>query len=117
MIKKLLVGISIALCLGVAQAKCIANDPWTGADKRDHLAFGAGIATMATLMTNNEAYGFAAGSLAGIAKEAYDARGNGTCSLQDALVTIGGAYLGSKIGGVLLIPQRSGVQVSYVKTF
>ena len=81
-----------------AHAKCDANDRWTGVDKGMHFVAGGAIAMGVTAQTGSETKGFLAGAGVGILKEIADSRGSGHCSLQDAVVTALGAYVGAKAG-------------------
>lgn len=91
--------IAIAAALVIAtpltHAKCIGNDAWRGPDKTKHFAVGVAMGSAGVLAFNepHKAFLFAAG--VGLAKEAYDSRGRGTCSLQDFAVTALGAAAGA----------------------
>lgn len=99
------------------QARCITNDRWTGPDKVQHLAIGAGISWVGTLHTKDPMKGFYWGAAAGIAKELLDADGSGTCSLQDAAVTVVGAAIGAYTGGLVVTYLKGRVTVAYATSF
>lgn len=115
----LLIAALMAACASAnaIERKCTTSDLWRGPDKTKHALGGAAIASAVTLATQEPHYGFAAGVLAALAKEARDRRGHGTCSLQDAAVTIAGAAAGAYGTAWLILPQRKGFQVAFVKTF
>jgi uncharacterized protein YfiM (DUF2279 family) len=96
-----------------AHAGCDANDRWTGQDKTKHFAVGGAIAMGVTAYTGNETHGFVAGSAIGILKEVSDSRGRGHCSLQDAVVTALGAYVGSKAGRFVFERRNGTTFVGY----
>jgi uncharacterized protein YfiM (DUF2279 family) len=96
-----------------AHAGCDANDRWTGQDKAKHFAVGGAIAMGVTAYTGNETHGFVAGSAIGILKEVSDSRGRGHCSLQDAVVTALGAYVGSKAGRFVFERRNGTTFVGY----
>jgi uncharacterized protein YfiM (DUF2279 family) len=96
-----------------AYPKCITNDKWMGADKTKHLAVGAGIGAMSMLIFNDPEYAFFAGAAIGVAKEVYDSRGKGTCSLQDAAVTAIGAAGGAYGVWWILSPNYVGVSINF----
>lgn len=96
---------------------CIKNDAWTGPDKTKHAVGGAAIASAVTLATRNPHAGFAAGVAVALAKEAYDRRGHGTCSFQDAAVTVAGAAAGAYGTAWIFLPKKDGLSVAYSKAF
>ena len=76
-------------------APCTAKDAWTGRDKALHLKAGLAIGAAGTLVFDSPRTGMLLGVGAGLAKEVYDRRGGGTCSLQDFAVTAVGAAAGA----------------------
>lgn len=82
-----------------------AADEWTGRDKELHFAGGAAIAAAVTLATADQNTGFLVGVGVGVAKEVYDATGHGTPSGKDLIVTILGAYIGSRAAGWVITPR------------
>jgi len=109
----------IALIFGssILWAKCITNDTMRGWDKKAHFAGGAVIATVATMHTGDPWKGFWVGTAVGVAKEALDATGVGTCSLQDALATTAGAALGAWTGGLIVTRVQGRTVVAYATEF
>jgi len=110
----------LVLCIftaAPAAAKCLTRDAWTGYDKNQHFAIGAAFGMGGTLHAGNRWHGFALGAGVGLLKELADSDGRGTCSLQDAAVTILGAAVGAQLGGVMFEFQRGRVGVRYHTTF
>lgn len=107
----------LALLCSPVYAKCIASDAWTGRDKKQHLMVGAFAGTAGTMVFKDPHKGFLLGAGIGLAKELYDARGNGTCSFQDFAVTALGAAGGAYGTAWLVLPRKNGLFVGYVKTF
>ena len=69
-----------------------------------------------TLVLGSPHKGFVFGAGAGAGVEAYSAvSGRGVCTLQDALVTAAGAAVGAYGTGWLVLPQRGGLFVGFVK--
>lgn len=113
-----LIAILLAALLAMpAQARCITNDAWRGADKRAHMGIGAVAGMAGTLQSGNRWHGFAWGAGIGALKELADADGSGTCSLQDFAVTAIGAAIGAQIGGLMFDLRRDRIGVSYRTTF
>lgn len=99
-----------------AYAKCTSHDSWTSPDKALHFAMGAGVGTYVAA-DHGFWYGFGAGALAGLGKEALDsASGSGTCSLQDFAVTAIGAAVGAGFG-VYLSHRGNTTTIGLVKQF
>lgn len=111
--------IAIAACAATsAQAKCIANDSWRGFDKGEHAIAGAAIAAVWTFQTRDPWKGFAAGVIVAALKEATDAAGGGTCSVQDFAVTVAAAALGAAGSGwALKFTDRKTPVLAYSTTF
>lgn len=109
----------VAACTsaGAIERKCRTDDLWRGPDKTKHLIGGAAIASAVTLATKEPHYGFAAGVAVAAAKEAWDRRGNGTCSFQDFAVTVGGAAAGAYGTALLILPKKGGASVVYARAF
>ena len=83
------------------------------ADKQKHFAVGAGIAALATVISQDRAAGVGAAVVAGIAKELYDRRHGGRFSTADVLWTVAGGVAGAYIGGLIITPRS----VSYSWAF
>lgn len=112
MIKKLFLIVSLATTVNFAHA-----DEWTGSDKNKHFIAGAVAASAITYYTKDETRGFMYGAAIGLAKEIYDAAGNGDPSFKDFAVTALGAFVGAKITGLYIVPQKDGVFVGYNTKF
>lgn len=110
---------AIAACAAIsAHAKCITNDSWRGFDKGEHAIAGAAIAAGWTFQTRDPWKGFAAGVIVAALKEATDAAGGGTCSVQDFAVTVAGAALGAAGSGwALKLTDRKTPILAYNTTF
>lgn len=102
----------LTLCIPLLCTTATA-DEWTGRDKNLHFAGGAAIAAAVTLATADPTTGFLVGAGVGVVKEVYDATGHGTPSGKDLIVTILGAYVGSRAAGWVITP----VSVSYAWRF
>jgi uncharacterized protein YfiM (DUF2279 family) len=98
---------------GIASARCITNDSWTGVDKNKHLAVGAAIGSVATLVFKDADNAFLTGVAVGLAKEIYDSRGHGTCSAQDFAVTALGAAAGAYGTAWIISPKFVGVNIRF----
>lgn len=115
-----MVALSVILGLCMASsvmARCVANDAWTGRDKALHLAAGAAAGSAGTLVFKDPHKGFLLGVGIGLAKEVWDSQhaDRHTCSLQDFAVTAAGAAAGAYGTAWLVLPQRQGVVVAYVR--
>ncbi len=77
-------------------------DDWTGEDKKLHAIGGGVIALAMTAQTGSAWAGFKYGCGAGLAKEAFDATGQGEVSAKDLIVTCLGAGVGAGSGFVLV---------------
>lgn len=108
--------LSLALC-GPVFAKCTSKDAWTGPDKNKHLVAGVAMGSAGTLVFKDAHKGFLLGVGVGLAKEVYDSRGNGTCSVQDFAVTALGAAAGAYGTAWLVLPKNNGVFVGYATRF
>lgn len=65
------------------------------------------------MATDSELYGFLAGASVGAAKEIYDMRSKGhTASFKDFAATAAGAFIGAKIGGLVITPNSVTYSVS-----
>lgn len=106
----------LASALLVASVSSYA-DEWTGADKSKHFLAGVAVSSIATAVAKDELHGFLAGSAVGVAKEIYDSTGAGQASLKDLAWTVAGAYLGAKLGGVIIAPTPKGLQIGLVRQF
>ena len=80
-------------------------DQWTGQDKLKHIAAGAAISSEITVVSGSETVGFCEGVGAGARKEFLDAGGTGQASFKDFAATALGAYVGAKIGGLVITPK------------
>ena len=97
--------------------RCTVHDSWHGPDKTEHLLIGAAAGMAGAFQFESFWHGVAAGALVGVTKEALDATGLGTCSLQDALVTVAGGVLGAATGGVMLTYSAGKTTVWVVRSF
>ena len=111
----------VASCMPLdANAKCTANDAWRGPDKTQHAQGGALAGFVGSMNNGSFAEGVAWAAIVGAGKEALDATGSGTCSLQDFLVTVAGGALGAGLGKGLYLtfdPRAKSAQISYTLTF
>lgn len=92
-----IVAITMLAC-SAAQA-----DEWNGEDKNLHALGGGVIALAMTAQTGNAYTGFKYGCGAGVAKELFDATGQGEVSAKDLLITCLGASVGAG-SGLILVP-------------
>ena len=111
--KKILIGLTIALAATAASAGCTASDSWKGPDKTKHAITGAVVGSVGTLVFKDAKNGFLAGVAVAAAKEAYDATGKGTCSFQDFAVTAGAAYAAAYGTAWIITPRYVGVSVRF----
>jgi len=90
-------------------------DSWTGKDKAQHFEGGAITGAVGTLVFKDANKGFALGTAVGLLKEVYDVahRDKHTPSAKDFAVTVFGAYLGSRVAGLVVTPNR----VTYARQF
>lgn len=116
-IKHLIVAAALSAAVSSPHARCIANDSWRGADKSKHAAVGAAVGWIVTLQTGKVADGVLWSAVAGVGKELLDSDGSGTCSLQDAAVTVLGGVIGAYTGGLVVTHTRGRTVVSYSTTF
>ena len=110
----LAVAIIASCAAGTADAKCRANDSWSGPDKIQHAQAGALIGFVGTMNNGSQLEGIGWAALAAGGKELIDATGTGDCSAQDFAVTVAGGIIGSFVGkGVYLTfdPRAKSVQV------
>ena len=113
MTKRIPTVLALSVAVSAAGAKCIANDAWTGPDKVKHFGAGAAAGAAGTLVFKDARKGLLLGVAVGAAKEVYDTRGHGTCSLQDFAVTALGAAAGA-YGTAWIVTPRF---VGYARTF
>jgi len=110
----------ILIAAFLASAACQAHDSWTTEDKRAHFALMAGVAAAGTTVAQgNEWAGFGAAVLLGAAKEGYDAfhRPKHDPSWKDFGADVAGAYVGAKVGGLIIMPKGHGFTLSLVRKF
>lgn len=98
-----------ALALAALTMPAQADD-WTGPDKTKHFVLSAGLSAAVTVATKNEWAGVGAALAVGVAKEVYDYRHRDrhTPSAKDLIAGVAGGYVGAKLGGLVVIPQRGG---------
>lgn len=88
-----------------------AQDSWTGPDKAKHAAVSAALGAGASLIVDNDAQAVALALVPGLAKELHDARPGGTgFSVKDMAANAVGAYVGVKLGGLIIRPRFVGFQ-------
>lgn len=94
-------------------------DSFRSSDKMQHAAFSFVFAAGATAGTRDATTGFLLGMTPGLLKEYRDYRtGAGSCSGKDLVANAVGAALGAYVvRGLVLIPERSGVKISYYTLF
>lgn len=118
--KKFITMLILVLSALSVNAKCIANDSWTGPDKNKHALVGAAIGGVSTMILKDPKQAIWVTTGVAAAKELYDATGRGTCSLQDFTVTVlagaaaaGGTHwiIAPKLG------NDKGVFIGYVGQF
>ena len=115
--KKLVIALTLCVALG-ASARCITNDRWSGDDKQLHAIAGLGVGLAATYATRDPWAGFWIATGVALAKEALDASGSGTCSAQDAIVTIAAGALGAAgAGWHIRLTERGTAQVAFSRSF
>jgi putative lipoprotein len=84
-------------------------DSWTGRDKPKHLAACAAIAGAAVAVGLTERQAMGAALAVGLAKELHDKRPGGTgFSWRDMAANAAGAYIGAKVGGLVIRPNFIG---------
>lgn len=125
--KKLVLAVALSISALSAQAVrvengiyngCRINDAWSGPDKTKHVIAGGAVGAAVTAATKEPLYGLGATVLVAGAKEAWDRRGNGTCSLQDFTVTVAAGALASYGVKWLIMPNpKGGVVGMYSTTF
>ncbi|CAK0757910.1 putative lipoprotein [Gammaproteobacteria bacterium] len=96
-----------------------ADDQWRGQDKVKHVSVSALIAGAVTVVQRDELQGFLASAAVGVAKEAYDYkhRDTQTASWKDFGADLIGAYFGTKLGGLLILPEGKGLTIGFVREF
>lgn len=114
MIRKMALILLFPFCV---QAKCVANDKWNTPDKVEHFAAGMLISGYTGAHTESPMKGFLWGAGFGLAKEALDSTGLGTCSLQDFLATTAGAAFGAAGVKWFILPAQKGVVVGFAGEF
>lgn len=107
----------IAAALGAFGAHSAKADGWTGEDKTAHALGGGVIAIAMTVQTGSAMKGFAWGCGAGVAKEAFDATGQGYVSGKDLVVTCLAAAAGAGVGRFFIAPTNGGVKVAAALKF
>lgn len=106
-----------ALILTVSMGSSRA-DEWTGPDKERHALAGALVGAGATLVFKNELHGVLAAAAVGAGKELWDATSKrGHPSFKDFAVTALGGVIGARVSGLLVLPARDGLYVSYRQAF
>lgn len=115
--KKILMILILAIASFGASAKCISNDSWKGPDKVKHALVGGAVGSAVTLATESAEYGVLATVFVAGAKEIYDSKGNGTCSLQDFAVTVAAGAAAAYGTKWLIVPVKNGVFVTYNSKF
>lgn len=96
-------------------AACTTADSWTGPDKNKHVLAGVAIGSAGTLVFKDPHKGFLLGAAVGVAKEIYDRKHGGTCSLQDGVMTALGAAAGAYGTAWIIAPRKNGVFVGFSK--
>jgi putative lipoprotein len=108
---RILFAVALLLCHIGAQAQ----DTWSGKDKQLH--FGVSLALGAAarqLAPNNELAAFGAAMVPGLVKELIDKSQEGNhFSAKDLVANALGAYVGVKVGGLLIQHNR----ITYTKEF
>jgi uncharacterized protein YfiM (DUF2279 family) len=103
----------VAICAAVScqpahAGGCTAKDKWSGPDKTLHFGGGAAAGFIGALHNDDYWQGVRVSGYVAVGKEALDALGGGTCSLQDALATIAGGMIGAGLGiGVSLLRDKA----------
>lgn len=107
------------LAAAPALAGCTAKDSWRGPDKIEHFALGAGVGMASTLANDGDFWtGVKWASAVAVGKEALDATGLGTCTLQDAVTTIVGGVVGASLGvGLSVMRERDKTTVTVSMKF
>ena len=107
--KKLITTLLLSLTVLGASAACRTNDSWTSPDKPKHFVAGAAVGAAGTLYFKEPFKGFLLGSAAGIGLEAFSAAtGRGTCTVQDAAVSVLGAAAGAYGTAWIILPNFIG---------
>jgi uncharacterized protein YfiM (DUF2279 family) len=96
--------LAIATLLAASSAYA---DEWTGNDKTQHAIGGAAIGAAITLATKSPAWGCAAATAVGAAKEIYDDRHSSkhTPSWKDFAVTAAAGCVASGLTGLVITPR------------
>lgn len=110
---------AIILMVGSAQARCISNDAWRGEDKLFHFVAGSTISLAVGSQYRNPSIGFYSGVAAGAIKELHDMHyyHRNTCSLQDFVVTVIGAGLGSYASKWSIQARDNGLVINFNTEF
>lgn len=97
----------------------VLADSWQGRDKDLHAITGAAFGAAVTLALKSPAYGCAAATGAGLAKEIYDSQNKHrhTASFKDFAVTAVAGCAAAKLAGFAIVPRQNGVLVSYKLEF
>lgn len=117
MTKTHIIATLIAATLGAFCAHGAKADEWTGEDKTAHAIGGGTIALAMTAQTGSAMKGFAWGCGAGVAKEAFDAAGQGQVSGKDLVVTCLAAAAGAGAGRFFVAPTNGGARVTMALKF
>lgn len=111
--------LALVLCASPdGRARCISNDAWRGDDKQLHAIVGAAVGAAGAYGTRDPWAGFWLATGVALAKEALDASGGGTCSAQDAVVTIAAGALGAAAAGWhIRLTERGAAQLAFSRRF
>ena len=74
-------------------------------DKQKHATVGAGVAGLATLITQDRAIGISVATAAGVAKELYDYSHGKKFSTADIAWTVAGGITGAYVAGLIITPH------------
>lgn len=96
-------------------AACTTADQWTGPDKTKHVLAGAAIGAAGSLVFKDPHKGLLLGAAVGVAKELYDRKHGGTCSLQDGVMTALGAAAGAYGTAWIVAPRKNGLFIGFAK--
>lgn len=114
--KRLLYSFAAILAGLVAGALITASpahaDSFSTPDKQKHFAVSAALGAGASAITDSDNAAVALALVPGLAKELYDSRSGGTgFSWRDMVANAAGAYLGVKLGGLIIRPRFVGVSI------
>lgn len=112
--KKLLTILLLVFSNNAYAEKLIWDDNWTGYDKTLHFGAGAIVGAAVTAYTDDSTTGTLAGCGVGISKEIYDMTNSDSATVQDAVVTCVGSYIGSKLfQGLYLTPNKLELKMDF----